>query len=88
MRRQRLRRAIRALNDGEPPIQPMALAADGRIPSHGGDTVLRAPRRNDDDRAFILEISRKIAAAYVEAETLPDEERRALVEKRLAAIAS
>lgn len=87
MRRQRLRRAIRALQDGEAPVQPSTLAVDGRIPSHGGDTVLRAPRRNEDDRRFILDISRKIAAAYVEAQALPDPERRRLVEQRLSAIA-
>ncbi|MHB1217757.1 MAG: Rieske 2Fe-2S domain-containing protein [Alphaproteobacteria bacterium] len=84
MRRQRLRAAIRATRAGERPVQPMDLAKGGCVPSHAGDTVLRAPMRaGTDDRAAILDLSRKVAAIYVESEALPDGERQPAVERRL-----
>ena len=56
------------------------------IPTVGGDTILRIPRQGDNDPQLIVEISRKIASAYRETETLPDAERRAAVEARLASL--
>ncbi len=85
MRRQRLRKAVRALAAGEAPIQPSALAVNGIVPSHGGDTVLHLPARAND-RAYILDVSRQVARIYVEEETHPFAERCERVERRLAAL--
>jgi hypothetical protein len=45
---------------------------------------LRVPKGTGDDRALILEISRKIAEAYIRFQHLPDAERRAAIERELA----
>ena len=42
------------------------------------------PKVPGDDRAVILETSRKIAAAYVAHKDLPDAERRAAITRDLA----
>jgi hypothetical protein len=42
------------------------------------------PKRNQDDRQLILDISRRIADAYDATMELPDGERRAAIEQRLA----
>jgi nitrite reductase/ring-hydroxylating ferredoxin subunit len=86
MRRTRLRRAIRALAEGHAPVQPMDIAIDGRVPSHSGDVVLNVPKRTNDDRALILEVSRQVAKVYVEEEARPFGDRRAAIERRLAAL--
>jgi hypothetical protein len=54
------------------------------VSTFGGDTILRVPKGEGDDRALILEVSRKIADAYVRFQNLPDAERRAAIERELA----
>ena len=78
MLRRRIRLDINNLAKGiEPlPLQP----TDGpTIPTMGGDTILRVPRTNQDDRQLILDLCRKVAAAYTETMHLPDGERRAAI---------
>jgi hypothetical protein len=53
------------------------------VSTFGGDTILRVPKGTGDDRALILEISRKIAEAYIRFQHLPDAERRAAIEREL-----
>jgi hypothetical protein len=54
------------------------------VSTFGGDTILRVPKGTGDDRALILETSRKIADAYIRFEHLPDAERRTAIERELA----
>ena len=81
--RRKLREEIRKLREGTEPLRPTA--RNGRhVPTYGGDTILHIPADGGDDRALIVEVSRKIAAAYIEFENLPDAERRAAIAERLA----
>lgn len=77
--RNALRKGIRALQAGTPP--PFIAGADGAaVPTFAGDTVLHIPKvAGGDDRALILETSRRMAAAYVEHQHLPLEARRAAI---------
>jgi hypothetical protein len=81
--RRRLKRDIENLQKGVEPERPTPNAT-GAIPTVGGDTILRIPRQDGDDAHLIGEVSRKIAAAYVETESLADDERRAAIATRLA----
>ncbi len=58
----RLRRAIRRMGEGGVPQQPTAHVT-APIPTYGGDTVLRAPMRANDDRAWMSDLSRRVAEA-------------------------
>ncbi|MGQ0662992.1 MAG: Rieske 2Fe-2S domain-containing protein [Pseudomonadota bacterium] len=83
MLRRKLREEIRALKNGNEPVRPQR--RNGMpIPTHGGDTIVQVPKSNADDRKLIREVSRKIAAAYVATQDLPDAERRAAIEKRIS----
>ena len=81
--RNALRKGVRNLQQG---IEPMAPQAGDKsfVSTFGGDTILRVPKGTGDDRALILEISRKIADAYIRFEHLPDAERRTAIERELA----
>jgi hypothetical protein len=79
MLRGALRRGIRNLQQGIEPLRPEADGL-GHVPTFAGDTIVRVPKiAGSDDRAVILETSRKIAAAYVAHKDLPDAERRAAI---------
>jgi nitrite reductase/ring-hydroxylating ferredoxin subunit len=83
MLRRRHRETIRALQRGVEP--PSWTRSGGRhIATFAGDTVLRIPPSNSDDRMLVLDTSRRVAEAYVATEHLPDEERRAKIAERLA----
>ena len=81
--RNALRKGIRNLQQGIEPLRPEA-SAGGFIPTFAGDTIVRVPKAADDDRALILETSRKIAEFYVAFQDLPDAERRAAIARELA----
>jgi nitrite reductase/ring-hydroxylating ferredoxin subunit len=81
--RRRLRNDIRGMQKGTAPA--VWKTQNGRpIATNAGDTVLHVPKRNQDDRQLILDISRRIADAYDATMELPDGERRAAIEQRLA----
>ena len=80
--RRRLAREIENLQKGVEPERP-APNETGAIPTVGGDTILRIPRQEGDDAQLVGEVSRKIAAAYVETESLADGERRTAIAQRL-----
>ncbi len=83
MMRTRLRRDIRALKKGGKPFQPSDLS-DAPIPTYCGDNVLRIPPAgNGDDRALILEVSRRIARIIVDGDPFKGEERDAYIVERL-----
>jgi len=82
MLRRRLRHEIERLRNGVEPRRPTP--GNGSVPTCGGDTILRIPKRDGDDNALIADVSRTIAAAYVEFEHLADEDRRQAIGRRLA----
>jgi nitrite reductase/ring-hydroxylating ferredoxin subunit len=61
--RRRLKREIENLQKGMEPVAPTPNET-GAIPTVGGDTILHIPRQREDDAQLILDVSRKIAAAY------------------------
>ncbi len=77
--RQRLRERIRALADGEQPARATDLGLQP-LPTYGGDTVLKMPRRNADDESEGLS---KLAHAFMdlqfEADAMPEPQRVAFV---------
>jgi phenylpropionate dioxygenase-like ring-hydroxylating dioxygenase large terminal subunit len=81
--RNALRKGIRNLQQGVEPARPEA-AAGGLIPTFAGDTIVRVPKGAADDRALILETSRRIGDVYVKFKDLPDGERRAAIGRELA----
>jgi hypothetical protein len=80
--RNALRKGVRNLQQGIEPMAPQA-GDNSFVSTFGGDTILRVPKGTGDDRALILEISRKIAEAYIRFQHLPDAERRAAIEREL-----
>lgn len=83
--RRRLRRAIRRMTEGGIPQQP----TDGvvfPVPTYGGDTVLRAPMRSNDDRAWMSALSRRVAEIYRSGDALLGEKRVAHIRAGLAAL--
>lgn len=82
MLRNALRKAIRDLQQGIEPLRPEA-SVGGHVATFAGDTVVRVPKASDD-RALILETSRRIAQFYVAFKDLPDAKRRAAIARELA----
>jgi len=83
MLRRKLTEDVRALQKGIEPRQ-LAVRNGSHIPTYAGDTILRIPAGEGDDRALIVEVSRKIAEAYQRFDDLPDEQRRAAIAAALA----
>jgi len=77
------RKGVLNLQQGNEPMVPEA-GNNPFVSTFGGDAVLRVPKGAGDDRALILETSRKIADAYIRFAYLPDAERRAAIERELA----
>jgi phenylpropionate dioxygenase-like ring-hydroxylating dioxygenase large terminal subunit len=61
--RRRLRRAIRHMVENGVPQQPTD-GVTNPVPTYGGDTVLRAPIRSNDDRAWMSDLSKRVADIY------------------------
>ena len=80
--RNALRKGVRNLLQGIEPLAPQP-GDKAFVSTFAGDTILRIPKGSGDDRALILEVSRKIAEAYVRFQQLPDAERRAAIEREL-----
>ena len=83
--RRRLRRAIRKMGEGVVPVQPTA-NMPSPVPTYGGDTVLRAPMRSNDDRKWMSDLSKRVAEIYRSGDMLPGEERRGTIRAGLAAL--
>lgn len=80
--RRRLRTAIRRLRDEGTVARPEP--RDGQpIPTLAGDTVLRIPRTNGDEREHLLAISQAVAEAFFAADHLSGDERRDAIARRL-----
>lgn len=80
--RRGLRKGIRDLAQGIEPV-PFAGSNEAPVPTYAGDTILRIPRGEGDDRALILETSRRLAAVYLEFAHLPVLERRRAIAQAL-----
>ena len=82
--RKRLREQIRAVQKGEAPARACA-ANSGLIPTYGGDTVLRIPRKGEPDESQTLS---KLAHAFMkmqyQADDLNEDERVRFVREKLA----
>jgi len=86
MFRRMVRKAIRALADGTPPVQHTA-AGVRPIPTNGGDNVLNIPvRASRDDRELVIEVSQRVLDIYRDSESLTGETRDSLVIERLKAL--
>ena len=86
--RQRLREQIRTVAEGKPPSRATDLGLLP-LPTYGGDTVLKVPRRNDEDESESLS---KLAHAFMdlqfEADTMAEPQRLAFVTDGLKKIES
>jgi len=67
MLRSKLRRDIRAVAAGKPIVRPMG-TPDKPVATYGGDTVLRIPPSNSDDRKLIDSVQRAVAEIYFSAD--------------------
>ena len=84
MLRRGLRRAIRAVAEGEDP--PRAKPnADGTIPSFAGDVIVRVPKSNVDDEALQREVGRLVGRVVAETLPMPAATRQAEIERRVRA---
>ena len=81
MYRQRLRNAITKLQEGEEPMQPSDLGQP--IPTYAGDTILRVPKSNTDDRKLRSDVSKKVAEIFVSGDAMIGEERRIHIKSQL-----
>jgi phenylpropionate dioxygenase-like ring-hydroxylating dioxygenase large terminal subunit len=81
--RNRLRRAVRRLVAGQGVQQPTAKVTSP-IPTYGGDTVLRAPARSNDDRRWMSDLSKWVADIYRSGDDVVGEERRVRIRGSLA----
>jgi phenylpropionate dioxygenase-like ring-hydroxylating dioxygenase large terminal subunit len=85
--RNRLRRAVRRLVAGQGVQQPTAKVTSP-IPTYGGDTVLRAPARSNDDRRWMSDLSKWVADIYRSGDDVVGEERRVRIRGSLAKLES
>lgn len=75
MYRNRLRKEIRALQNGTPPASAAALYRNP-IPTFGSDTVLYAPLpEGRDDQEFMAELQKKAGDIYEQADSLKGDAR-------------
>ena len=72
--RDKLRRDIRAVANGEDIAMPQG-TPEKPFHTYGGDTVLRIPKDNQDDRAMIDRVQRTVADIYFAGDAYEGEDR-------------
>ena len=72
--RRRIRKLIKSLEEGDEPPQPQKIKGEA-IKTNGQDTVLRAPKRNVDDKKFIKSVCASVMKMQFELEDMPLKER-------------
>ena len=72
--RRRIRKLIKSLEDGQEPPQPQKIKGE-IIRTNGQDTVLKAPKRNKNDREFVKKICSSVMKMQFELEDMPLKER-------------
>ena len=83
--RSRLRRDIRKLAKGASLPRPEG-TPDKPVPTYGGDTILRIPKSNVDDRKLMENVQRDVAKCYFAADKYQGEERTEFIEREVAKI--
>ena len=81
--RRKLRRDIRAVQAGDEIAQPTGTEADP-VRTYGGDTILRIPRRTDDEDGFLREIQHHVAKIYFAGDAYGGDERVEYIRRELA----
>ena len=84
MLRRGLRRAIRAVAEGQEPPRPK-LNADGRVPTYSGDVIVKVAKSNVDDVALQRAVGQTVGRIVHETLPLPEAERPAEIERRVRA---
>ena len=84
MLRDKLRRDIRAVANGEDIAMPQG-TPEKPFHTYGGDTVLRIPKDNQDDRAMIDRIQRAVANIYFEGDAYEGEDRTEFIRREVSA---
>ena len=72
--RRRIRKLVKSLQEGKEPPQPQQKKGDA-IRTNGQDTILRAPKRNIDDRKFIKSIGSAVMKMQFDAEKISIKDR-------------
>ena len=81
--RRKLRRDIRAVQAGESIERPSGTEADP-VRTYGGDTILRIPRRTDDEDGFLREIQHRVAKIYFAGDAYAGDDRIEYIRRELA----
>ncbi len=80
--RRRIRKLIKELNEGNDPPQPQKLKGQV-VRTNGQDTVLRAPKKNNNDKEYVRSICLSIMNMQFELENIPLKERDNSIIKNL-----
>jgi nitrite reductase/ring-hydroxylating ferredoxin subunit len=72
--RRRIRKLIKDLEEGKDPPQPQKIKGES-VRTNGQDTVLRAPKRNENDKEFVKLICSSVMKMQFEQEDMPLKER-------------
>lgn len=83
MLRNRLRKHIRDVANGKPVHRPEG-TPDKPVPTYGGDTVLRIPKRNTDEKEFLSDIQKQVAKIYFSGDAYQGEDRVEFIRKEVA----
>jgi len=83
-----LRKAIRALEKGERPVQPAEIGP-APLPTYAGDTVLRIPPiAGRDDLKLVEEVSESVLNIYVSGDHLTAPDREAYIQNKVKELES
>ena len=80
--RRRIKNLIKSLEEGQEPPQPQKIKGEA-IRTNGQDTVLRAPKRNKNDREFVKLICSSVIEMQFDSEDMPLKERDDSIIKNL-----
>ena len=81
--RRRIRKLVKSLQQGKEPPQPQKKKGE-IIKTNGQDTVLRAPKRNVDDRKFIKSIGSTVMKMQFDLENMPLKDRDSQIINKLS----
>ena len=81
--RRRIRKLVKSLQEGKEPPQPQKKKGE-IIKTNGQDTVLRAPKRNIDDRKFIKSIGSAVMKMQFDLENMPLKDRDSQIINKLS----
>ena len=82
--RRKLRRDIRAVRAGDDIARPTGTETDP-VRTYGGDTILRIPKRTDDEDGFLREIQHRVAEIYFAGDAFGGDERVEYIRRELGA---